>query len=120
MINKQRETIYGLRFRILSCDRLNELVKDHVVELVTTYMGDKTVKELSVQDEKDALKQFLKRCFPQNMDDIVNEAIKSSDFKMTLVGYLYQLYEQKVSAHPEHLFEQLVTKRILLTNLDRK
>ena len=121
VINKQRETIYGLRFRILSCDRLNELVKDHVVELVTTYMGDKTVKELSVQDEKDALKQFLKRLFPvQNMDDIVNEAIKSSDFKMTLVGYLYQLYEQKVSAHPEHLFEQLVTKRILLTNLDRK
>ena len=121
VINKQRETIYTLRYRILSKHRLNDMVKDNVRELLEGMIGPQAAKELQSIESRQELVKDLQHYFPiKNLDDVVASSYNKAEFIDELVKVMFSFYEFKINEYPEGLFEEIVTKGIFLTTLDRK
>ena len=121
VINKQRETIYSLRYRILAKNDLNGLFKDHCKELVSAIVASYDSKELLSNEIRNELISELQQYFPvKNLNDLIEQSYKKDNFIDLVVGPMLSFYDYKKSEHPEGLFEELVTKRIFLTTLDRK
>ena len=121
VINKQRETIYKVRFRILAKNNLDGLFKEHSKKLISHIMRAYPEKEL---EDKQLRAELVKECqqfFPiKNLDEIIDRFYKKSDFIDQFVDAMFSFYLFKKNEHPEGVFEELVTKRIFLTALDRK
>lgn len=121
VINKQRETIYKVRFRILAKNNLDGLFKEHSKKLISHILTAYPEKEL---EDKQLRAELVKECqqfFPiKNLDEIIDRFYKKSDFVDQFVDAMFSFYSFKKNEHPEGIFEELVTKRIFLTALDRK
>lgn len=121
VINKQRETIYSLRYRILAKRDLDGLFREHCKELVTAIVNSYDSKELLNNDIRKEFVSELQQYFPvKNLTDLIEESYKKDNFIDLVVEPMLSFYNYKKAEHPEGLFEELVTKRIFLTTLDRK
>jgi len=119
VLNKQRETIYRMRHQILSKEQMDDLVKelleDHIrfLSKMTTFEGQKI---RNIQDVQNRLLDI----FPvPELKEGLNKISQISEFQSQLYPILLSAYLSKKSMYPDGLFEEAVTRRVLLSSLDR-
>jgi preprotein translocase subunit SecA len=119
VMNKQRETIYTLRQRILAGDKL----KEKILEMMEMVVGDHLENYLNEkihQDEWDyeGLTNALDEIIPVFPSDKLKEFENKKDLKEAVISILKQAYEQRESELGEEQIrdlERLVMLRVIDT-----
>lgn len=122
VLNKQRETIYSIRQKVLGEPTLNPLVKELLTDLVKRTLGQFQEKMLQNENVLTDLAKELSEFFP--IDDIESffaSLTKEKNRQEKLVTYFYNFYlSRKNKDIPEAMFDAVITRRVLLQTLDRK
>jgi len=119
VLNKQRETIYRMRHQILSKEQMDDLIKelleDHIRYLskMAVFEGQKI---LNIEDIQSRLSDIFP--VPELKEGLVKISQKS-EFQSQLQPILLNAYLSKKKMYPDGLFEEAVTRRVLLSTLDR-
>eukprot|EP01047_Picozoa_sp_COSAG01_P002655 COSAG01_NODE_71_length_28648_cov_1587.432449_20_plen_850_part_00 len=118
VMNKQRETIYSLRRRILCKKDLDVVVQDYIVDCVDYLFSQ------YIETEDDAVKnvqlQFEQLFAMKGLEAAVAAGCQQLEKRAELGQHLFELYlQRKANPHPD-VYEEIVTKRTLLSTLDRK
>ena len=111
VMDKQRNTIYGIRHRLLKNDTISEKVEEMITDFVTQHiqmLHPEDQKEPD-QEEKDEWVRLSQAVFP--LQNISEE---------TLLEEAIALYHQRKENLPEGLFDQVVSRRTILMSVDRK
>ena len=120
--NRQRETIYAIRRGILEGKKLDSIVKDGLSEIVTVYVNNVAGKEgINTPEQIQELTDAITQIFPmENLDHIVKPNDKVNLIKSNLKEALMRFYQFRKTQFPEGIFEEVVTKRLLLSTVDRQ
>ncbi|RAP37791.1 preprotein translocase subunit SecA [Candidatus Marinamargulisbacteria bacterium SCGC AAA071-K20] len=118
VMNKQRESIYGIRRRMMELKKVEELTKEIIRDLVSTILSEveaEKTKGISI-----SCVDQLKAIFPiENISSYkgkkYNEVIKSE-----IIDLCHSFYKSRRDEYPAGLFDEVVTKRVFMMNLDRK
>jgi preprotein translocase subunit SecA len=118
VMNKQRESIYSIRRRILELKNVEEFSREMITELISTILSE--VESAKTKEITSNCIDRIKVIFPlENLNPYqgkkLNEVIQNE-----ITDLCHKLYLAKRNEYPPGLFDQLVTKRILMMNLDRK
>lgn len=119
VLNKQRETIYRMRHQILSKEQMDDLIKelleDHIrcLSKMAVFEGQKICNIEDIQSR-------LSDIFPvPELKEGLAKISQNSEFQSQLYPILFNAYLSKKKMYPEGLFEEAVTRRVLLSTLDR-
>lgn len=123
VMNKQRETVYGLRNQLLFKQDLDKKLSEFSYTLVTYYyamfFGEKDA--VAPTDDIDSFAQKMNVIFPiDDLENLVISAKTRSAITTQICEKADALYLARKAEYPEGLFEEAVTKPILLLSLDRK
>ena len=119
VMNKQRETIYGMRKEILEGKDMRSYVEELIGTIVDWHLDTYANKEKSPEDwDVEALKQALGTQFAFNLDDlrIDRQAIVYTDLREKIVGTLKALFEEKekiLSAPRMREFERIIMLQVI-------
>ena len=123
VMNRQREAVYQFRRQILEKSGLEARVHEQVGLIVSSAVKD-AFDKTGIQESGQAFDDFvlyLETVFPvNNLSDLVKQVATQGAGEAGLTEAMIKLYEYKKNQVPSELFEELVTKRILLSTLDRK
>ena len=118
VMNNQRESIYGIRSRIMIFEDSNTLCRETIGDLVRSILSEAEQDKTKVINE--GVVKHLETIFPiVNAKDLVGKKLTEALISSTIEA-CFQLYVQKKAEYPDGLFDEVVTKRILMMNLDRK
>lgn len=119
VLNKQRETIYRMRHQILAKEQMDDLIKelleDHIKYLskMAAFEGQKIRNIEDIQSR-------LSDTFPiPELKEVLNKISQNQEFQSQLYPILFNAYLSKKKMYPDGLFEEAVTRRVLLSTLDR-
>jgi len=119
VMNKQRETVYRIRHQILASPDMDGLIRELLRDVLKGIKGI-TVWENKALKNIEEIENRLGEIFPiDNFKNALSEINQPTDFENNLIPILFDLYLSKKNAYPEKLFEEAVTRRILLSTLDR-
>jgi preprotein translocase subunit SecA len=121
VINKQRETIYSERDKVLRNEDLTETVREfldaEVEAMADTYLGGMSPSEWNLEALSTALK-VMGVDGPETTEDALDEAAQSREI---LIGHLHSLVEAQLEArnaeHGEEVWSQ-VERFVLLRTID--
>ncbi len=120
VLNKQRETIYRFRNSILIKQDYDRLYSDFVNTILEDLELEYPIKELEDSDLKKAFLVRVQQFLPvQNLDESVSVLIKEQSFS-PLKKVLNDYYMYRKNEHPVGVFDEIITKRIMLMTLDKK
>lgn len=118
VMNIQREAIYGLRRQVLEGDKVNDIVKDMLHEIVDEGMDTFASAKLKMQDwDLPSLKNFIE----QNLGFAVDISADHISFE-NLKKLLHQRADQAYEAREKELGPMLkdVQKMLLLQSIDTR
>jgi preprotein translocase subunit SecA len=122
VLNKQRETIYSIRQKVLGEVSLDPLVQTLLLDFVKRIFSP--LKEKMIQNEVvlTDLAQELKKFFPiEDLETFFKSLAQDKDRISKIADYFYNFYISRKNADiPGDLFDSLITRRVLLQTLDRK
>ena len=119
VLNKQRETIYRIRQSILLESDCKKIYQDFLDRLVDNIILEYPLDVL-IDEQLDAFKTYIQQLLPvENVDKLI-QVIKDEKSHNSLKKAVLSFYEFRRSEHPEHLFDQFVTKRVMLMSVDKK
>lgn len=120
VLNKQRETIYRLRYEILSAKACDQLYANFVVSVLKQLDREFLVESLVDVDTKKEFCLRVQQFFPvENVDELLPFITKQKNYD-PLKKALIEFYLQRRAQYPEGLFDVLVTRRVMLITLDQK
>ncbi len=120
VLNKQRETIYTLRDRILEKRDLDAYIREIISDIVTARLQEFFPK--GYDPETDTLTEFLislQTPFPAPLLETFRLSTPHGAITEELTEYLYAYYLNRKTQYPDGIFLELV-KMILLRSLDLK
>ncbi len=121
VMSQQRETIYGIRRRILERKDIGRLVKEGVSDLVKGLFIEHAGQELKNKESIEGLSKSLRAVYGEgNFDPILNSDKKNEEKIKAVEGCFFSGYESKKAAYPPGLFDAVVSAQVLLVNVDRK
>ena len=119
VLNKQRETIYRIRQSILTESDCQKIYQDFLNRLMESMPQEYPIEGL-VEDQLDGFKKYIQQILPiENCDDIIKK-IKEEKTLDVLKKAIISFYNYRRNEHPEHLFDQFVTKQVMLMCVDKK
>jgi len=125
VLNRQREMVYGIRHHILEKKELYKSIKEWLTTLIhntfKNFMGEMDFKTFKRDKEKwEECKTWLNHfgSFP-GIEESLNMDTTALDIQDRIVDCFYNYYSLRKTQFPEGLFEE-VTKRVLISTLDRK
>ena len=122
VLNKQRETIYTIRRDLLEKENLDSVVNDFILQIVKSYIQtiEASVEKKLTDSHAKELAKELSIIFPiNNLEQVIT--IKQNAFDTELLLHnLKNFYQFRKQQYPNDIFEEYITRRILLMNLDRK
>jgi preprotein translocase subunit SecA len=122
VISKQRNTMYALRMQLMAGQNIQLKVQEMLNDLIDGYISQlfPEGKIDWTDDAVDVLSEQLLAAFPiKNLKDIVDKA-KSDEKLSFLKQTIFNFYLAKTKQYPPLLFDEIVSKRAILTTLDRK
>ncbi|NBV83867.1 preprotein translocase subunit SecA, partial [bacterium] len=123
VMNRQREAVYQFRRQILEKSGLDGRIKEQITLIISSAIKD-AFDKTGIQASGPAFDEFiayLSTVFPvNNLSELVGQVVSQNAGEAGLVEAMVKLYDYKKNAISGDLFEELVTKRILLMTLDRK
>jgi preprotein translocase subunit SecA len=122
VMSQQRDTIYGIRRKILERVEIGALVKEGISDLVTGLFIEHAGQEpLKDAEAIESLAQSLKAVYPsEGIAKILNSNTKNDEKIKALKSRFMSGYENKKAAYPPGFFDTVVSAQVLLVNLDRK
>ncbi|MFT5170627.1 MAG: preprotein translocase subunit SecA [Candidatus Marinamargulisbacteria bacterium] len=121
VLNKQRETIYTLRYQVLEKRDLDKKVAEGIEDVLTTMVVEVSGEEMDEAEVKSTLSARIQQVFPiSNIDEVALKLSKEPEAMQRFVDSLNKLYLERKNTYQEGIFEEFITKRMLLVNLDRK
>jgi len=122
VLNKQRETIYGIRRHIIEGTRVDAIVKDGIKDLVTgLFIENGGLEGLADEETKKAFTTQLHYICPDiEWEPVLLETETLESKKEKIVALLTKQYARKKDDYSVGLFEAIVTRQVLLLTLDRK
>ena len=123
VMNRQRLTLYALRDHVLLSESLSDKILEihltYIKGLVQVYFGDeKDISRVDSETQNLFWKQ-LKTVFPiNNLDEQMPNSLK--EWPEVLSGRCRQIYQTKLSSAPMGVFDQAVSRRVLLMAIDKK
>ncbi|NBV41233.1 preprotein translocase subunit SecA [bacterium] len=123
VMNRQRESVYSMRRQILSGEnldsRVGELINKVTDAALKSVPGGQSNRGGSTTQED--VTNYLSAIFPiENLGDLVTKALATPTPASVINDGLWAFYQFRKNQTNPVLFEDLVTKRVLLTTLDRK
>ena len=122
VLNRQRETIYSIRHKVLSQPTLNPLVKDLLTDLIKRTLSQFQEKMLQNDVVLSDLAKELSEFFPiSDIEEFFKSLVKEKNRNEKIITYFYDYYlSRKNSEIPDEMFDAVITRRVLLQTLDRK
>jgi preprotein translocase subunit SecA len=122
VLNRQRETIYSIRQKVLGETELDPLMKELLLDLVKRIFRPLQEKMLQNEAVLTDLAEELKKFFPiDNIDSFFKSLTKEKNRVEKISNYFYEFYlSRKNTDIPSDLFDSIITRRVLLQTLDRK
>ncbi|MEK9657956.1 MAG: preprotein translocase subunit SecA [bacterium] len=116
VMTKQRQTIYGIRRKILCNENLDSIVKEYISEFVA-----KSLPRNQVSEHVQACDEHFTQVFGiTDLGPAITKACQSAGEEQKLVDRLMEVYLLRKSQPDPALYEEIVTRRTLLSTLDRK
>lgn len=123
VMNRQREAVYQFRRQILEKSGLDARIKEQITLIISSAVKD-AFDKTGIRANGPAFDEFiayLSTVFPvNNLSELVAQVVSQNAGEAGLVEAMVKLYDYKKNVISGDLFEELVTKRILLMTLDRK
>jgi len=124
VLNKQRETVYGIRNLVLRKvefdKRVQEMITDVVAQKVDDYLLEEGGKIRLTDDIESDFVTSLTQVFPiRGLGELLKKIEKKDLIKKEYSKLFFDFYKKRRSEYPIDIFEE-VSKRILLSSLDRK
>lgn len=122
VLNKQRETVYALRDRLIQNVKLSDKVLEVIADILHTYETQLFPEgKVNWTTEKRAeLAVLLQVIFPaNNTAEAINIGLEKDGIN-GVIKLFQNTYLSKIKAYPPGLFEAMVVKRTMLMTLDRK
>ncbi len=121
VVNRQRETIYTLRDQLLKMSDLEPKVHDLIDIVIKNQTQGITDTEKLTDEWILGVGESLFATFPINDLGKINAGVKNvTELKKRLSDQLMQFYRYRKSEYPPSLFDELITRRVLLQTVDRK
>jgi len=122
VLNKQRETIYSIRQKVLSDHNISDLVYELMRDLISRIFNQYQEKMLQNETVLSDIGKELNEFFPiKDLDLFFADQAKNKNRVETIVKKLHDYYSsRKTTDVPPDLFDKVVTRRVLLQTLDRK
>ena len=119
VLNKQRETIYRIRYSILKESQFEVLYQDLLNRLTESYQQEYPLTEL-LDEQFDDFKKRVQQILPiKNSDEVMDNVKQTKDFDV-LNKAIMSFYSFRRNEHPEGIFDAYVTKRVMLMAVDKK
>jgi preprotein translocase subunit SecA len=124
VLNKQRETVYGIRNLVLRKfefdKRVQEMISDVVNQKVDDYLIEEGGKIRLTDDLVSNFVNSLTQIFSiGGLDELLKKIEKKDLIKEEYSNLFFDFYKKRRSEYPIEIFEE-VSKRVLLSSLDRK
>jgi preprotein translocase subunit SecA len=123
VMNRQREAVYQFRRQMLEKKDLDGRIREQITLIVSTAVTTFFEKD-EIQSSGSAYDDFLvhlKAIFPvENLGELIQKVVADSGGQPGIVEGLVKVYDFRKHQVSAEFFEELVTKRILLSTLDRK
>lgn len=123
VLNKQRETIYGLRRQILKKEKLDSKIQEYSYKtleyLLTEFFPNDQIIHIDSEQTKEFIKALENSFQIPDAEILVSKYTKKTDLLEGLSAVLYQRYLQKKNQYPPDLFNE-IEKEVLLMNVDRQ
>lgn len=122
VLNKQRETIYGIRRHIVEGSRLDGVIKEGLKDLISgLWIENGGLEGLEDEETRQSFSgQLHAICPDHNWAESIMAPGTLEVRKEAMLNSLIGHYERKKNEQPMGLFEAVVTRQILLMTLDRK
>ncbi len=122
VISKQRNTMYALRMQLMAGQHVQLKVQEMINDLIDGYITQ-LFPENKVEWNDEAVElmcEQLQVAFPiKNIKEVMDRS--KTDPKLSFLKQtIFNVYLSKTNRYPEHIFEEIVSKRAILTTLDRK
>lgn len=121
VVNRQRETIYSLRDHLLNMTDLEPKVNDLIDIVIKSQTSGIAENDKITEEWILGVGEALFATFPINDLGQINASVKSvTELKKRLSEQLMQFYRYRKAQYPPNLFDELITRRVLLQTVDRK
>jgi preprotein translocase subunit SecA len=121
VMNRQRETIYAVRRRLLMPASLDDKIREWVGEVVRAHLMQVAGTAPAIEESaKKELAQSLGELLgAEHFDRLIDQFSTREALLNGLIETIYAAYEAKKAAYPEGLFESVVTRHVILSTVDR-